>query len=143
MRAALALCCIGLATPALGEAVVIDGSTLTVDGKTYRLWGIDVPAHRQPCTDGSSAGVMAVDVLRNLVQGKTIECEAKAQATDRYGRTIAVCRADGLDLGSMMVRAGWAWAANRDYVRQETEAWVANAGVHSHDCAPRWNWRPP
>jgi endonuclease YncB( thermonuclease family) len=44
---------------------------------------------------------------------------------------------DGLDLGSMMVRAGWAWTLAGDgseHVRQETEAWTARLGVHDHDC---------
>jgi endonuclease YncB( thermonuclease family) len=52
--------------------------------------------------------------------GKRIECEFRGK--DRYGRSIGLCRADGLDLGATMVSAGMAWAFTRyssDYVEQE------------------------
>ena len=44
----------------------------------------------------------------DLVKGKRIECEP--ETTDRYGRTVAICQADGVDLGIAMVRGGMAWA---------------------------------
>ena len=54
--------------------------------------------------------------------------------TDRYGRSVAVCRADGRDLGADMVSAGMAWAFTRyssDYVSQERAAIGAGIGVHA------------
>jgi endonuclease YncB( thermonuclease family) len=36
--------------------------------------------------------------------GKRIECEFRGK--DRYGRSIGLCRADGLNLGATMVSAG-------------------------------------
>ena len=66
--------------------------------------------------------------LGDLMKGKRIECEPKT--TDRYGRTVAICRADGVDLGMAMVSAGMAWAFLRyshDYVQQESEAKAAGS----------------
>jgi endonuclease YncB( thermonuclease family) len=70
---------------------------------------------------------MATGTLEMLVKGKTVVCEPKT--TDRYGRTVAICRADGEDLGRIMVQLGMAWAFvryGRDYVDQEAQARAEN-----------------
>ncbi|WP_428673795.1 thermonuclease family protein [Reyranella sp.] len=114
----------------------------TIDGKLYRLWGIDAAEQGQRCADGWRAGFEARTTLRKLIAGHAIACEARDR--DRYGRIVAVCRADGQDLGAAMVSAGMAWAFTRyssDYVGQELAAIDARAGVHAHDCAKPWDWR--
>ena len=61
-----------------------------------------------------------------------------------YGRTVALCRADGRDLGADMVVDGHAWAFvrdSRDYVDEEREAAAVRAGIHGHTCEPAWLWR--
>lgn len=63
-----------------------------------------------------------------MVADKAVACEPKT--TDRYGRAVAVCRVDGVDLGAAMVRAGHALAFVRysaDYLPQENEARAARA----------------
>jgi endonuclease YncB( thermonuclease family) len=88
------------------------------------------------------AGREATTALLELVKGRTLACEAKAR--DRYGRTVALCRADGVDLGAAMVSAGMAWAFTRyssDYISHEREAIGAKLGVHAHDCEKAWDWR--
>ena len=80
--------------------------------------------------------------MRELVHGHTITCEQRTK--DRYGRIVALCRADGRDLGADMVRAGMAWAFvrySRDYVTQEQRARAEGLGIHAHDCTPAWEWR--
>jgi endonuclease YncB( thermonuclease family) len=77
-----------------------------------------------------------------LIKGKTVVCEAKT--TDRHGRTVAICRADGEDLGRAMVQLGMAWAFtrySRDYADAEAQAREKNVGVHSKVCEPPWEWR--
>ncbi len=89
----------------------------------YRLWGIDAPETTQNCRDGCPAGRLAATQLQTLIKGREIACKAKD--TDRYGRTVAICRAGGEDLGALMVRSGMAWAFvrySRDYVNQEARA---------------------
>lgn len=123
-------------------ASISDGDTLKLRGTTYRLWGIDAPEAKQTCPDGWAAGRMATTRLQELISGRTVICQEKSR--DRYGRTVAVCRAGGEDIGAILVREGLAWAFvryNADYVDQEARAKADRLGVHAHGCAPAWEWR--
>jgi endonuclease YncB( thermonuclease family) len=144
LRCGLALAWWGtvIATAALADVMIFDGDTMQVNRAVYDIHGIDAPEYRQKCADGLPAGVMAYEVLRELVRQRMVTCEPKSG--DRYSRATAVCRVEGLDLGAMMVRGGWAWASARaggDYLRPEREAWAARRGVHGHDCMAPWDWR--
>ncbi len=121
---------------------ITDGDTLKLNGVTYRLWGIDAPETKQDCPDGWAAGRLATTHLQSLISGRNVICERKD--TDRYGRTVAICRAGGEDLGALMVRDGYAWAFLRystDYAGQEALAKKEMLGVHRHGCPPAWDWR--
>ena len=121
---------------------ITDGDTLKLAGVTYRLWGIDAPETKQDCPDGWAAGRLAGTHLQSLISGRAVICERKD--TDRYGRTVAICRVGGEDLGAMMVRDGYAWAFLRysaDYAGQEALARREGLGVHQHGCVPAWDWR--
>jgi endonuclease YncB( thermonuclease family) len=140
MRRLILIALLAAACPAAAQSVV-DGDTLKLNGTTYRLWGIDAPEGVQLCGDWH-AGSEATRALASLMHGRAIVCEPKA--TDRYGRTVALCRADGVDLGAEMVRRGMAWAFVRyshDYVPQEAAAKREGKGVHAYACIPAWEWR--
>ena len=117
----------------VGAATVIDGDTLDVAGVRIRLWGIDAPESRQVCSVAGTeypCGGRATAHLRALIADRPVACEPRS--TDRYGRTVALCRVDGRDLGAAMVRDGWAVAFVRyamDYVPQEQEARAARRGL--------------
>lgn len=137
-RAAAILVLIG--SPAAAQTVV-DGDTIKLAGATWRLWGIDAPEMGQTCGDWH-AGMAATYALADLMRGKAITCEGRG--TDRYGRSIGLCRAAGQDLGAAMVELGMAWAFTRyssDYVAQERAAIGDRLGVHAHDCMKAWDWR--
>ena len=89
--------------PAAGQTV-IDGDSLRIGAKRYRLNGIDAPETDQVCPDGWPAGLEARRYLEQLVDGKQIRCIRLYG--ERHGEPFAVCRADGVDLGSAMVVAG-------------------------------------
>ena len=130
-----------LASAPADAQTVIDGDTLKLDGTTFRLWGIDAPEAKQRCGD-YPAGSLATGALEKLITGKRVECEKRA--TDRYGRTVALCRADGEDVSRAMVRLGMAWAFTRyslDYVAEEQAAKGDGLGIHAHACEPAWQWR--
>lgn len=137
--------CIGVAflafTSAAFAQTAVDGDTLKLGGQTIILYGIDAPELKQTC--GSwPAGELAQEALASMVIGRQVTCESKA--LDRYGRTLAVCKVEGFDIGAEMVSSGMAWAFTRDsvdYVGQQAEAKSANRGVHQYDCEPAWDYR--
>jgi len=122
---------------------ITDGDTIRIGATRVRLWGIDAPETTQSCDDNHyPAGLLATVQLARLMSGHKIECEDRGK--DRYGRTIGLCRADGVDVSAEMVRQGWAWAFLRyssDYVAQEREAREAKRGVYAHNCKVPWDWR--
>lgn len=137
----VAVVMIALAFPAFAQTVT-DGDTIKQGGVIYRIWGIDAPETKQVCPDGWPAGHLATTRMQALISGRTVVCQEKDR--DRYGRTVAICRASGEDLGAIMVREGLAWAFVRyssDYVDQEALAKKERRGVHAHRCTPAWEWR--
>ena len=132
---------VALGVPAAAQSVV-DGDTLMLDGKTYRLYGVDAADPHQVCLDGWPAGRAARAYLGELIRGKKITCAL--WPGDRPGESEAICRADGVDLGAAMVTGGQALAFvpySARYISQEAAAESAGRGVHAHDCAPPWEWR--
>lgn len=127
-------------TPAVSQSVVA-GDVVKIDGKVYRLWDIDALEPHQRCIDGWAGGAVAKLALYELVRDHQVTCQPKG--TDRKGRTVAVCRADGVDLGATMISIGLARAhthSNSDYVERETSAKAAKLGIHRHDCIKAWQW---
>ena len=116
-----------------GPARVIDGDTLDIAGQRIRLHGIDAPESRQTCQIKGvpwACGVAAWGELVQLMAGKDVRC--KARDVDRYGRAVAVCTTDGLDINAAMVAQGWALAYRQfsdDYVVQEGEAQKDGLGM--------------
>lgn len=130
-----------LSLPAQAQVRVIDGDTIALDGTTYRLHGIDAPELSQTCGDWI-AGEYAAAVLRGILQRRHVVCLPRA--TDRYGRSVGVCLADGMDVGAAMVSLGMAWAYTRfsnDYLGQELFARRNIIGIHANGCRPAWEWR--
>jgi endonuclease YncB( thermonuclease family) len=143
-RAARSLAAVFVCMWAAGSAAqtITDGDTLKLNGTTYRLWGIDALETRQACADGWMGGIEATKTLIEMTRGRAVSCQDRVK--DRYGRTVALCRADGRDLGAAMVSAGMAYAFTRyssDYIGQEKSALAARLGVHAHDCEKPWDWR--
>lgn len=130
------------AGPLLAQtATVVDGNNIRVDGIEYRLYGIDAAESDQVCRDGWRAGLAAARYLAELVRAKNIVC--LTMATDHDGRTAAICRAAGVDIGAAMVTGGHAVASVRHsarYVAQEEAAKAAERGIHAHDCARRGDY---
>jgi endonuclease YncB( thermonuclease family) len=130
-----------VASPAAPQTV-IDGDSLQVSGKKYRLNGIDAPETDQICPDGWPAGHEARHYLKQLVGGKKTICIPLVGK--RNGETVALCRADGVDLSGAMVTAGQAFAFvpySAQYIGQEAVAASMGRGVHAHHCTPPWEWR--
>ena len=131
------------------KIVSVDGDSLrAANGAEYRLFGIDAPELHQSCNeaDGKSwlCGRAAKAKLTTLIKGGNVNCEARA--TDRFGRTVAVCSAEGVpDLGEAMVRDGYAidlgGAAGNPYRDAQAEAEAAKRGIWRGTFERPSDWR--
>jgi len=89
----------------VGQARVIDGDTLQIQGQSIRLEGIDAPERRW------RAGEIATKLLEAFINFDEVSCFTVD--TDRYGRRIGECSVRGKDLGFYMLRNGWAIIVKR------------------------------
>jgi endonuclease YncB( thermonuclease family) len=90
-----------------GQASIIDGDTLEIDGKRIRLWGIDAPENSQLCRDEDSLQYLCgANELDSFIARRGVTCSPIN--INRYGRTVASCSVAGVDL-SVLVRRGLAF----------------------------------
>lgn len=97
---------------------VSDGDTLTVfgDRKTMkiRLANIDAPEKRQPFGKVSKLSLSAICYGR----AATVD----VQSVDRYGRSVATVRCNGVDASRAQVERGMAWVYPKYNVDQSLPA---------------------
>lgn len=128
-----------------GRASVIDGDTIEIHGERIRLEGIDAPESAQRCQRGQEAwrcGQAAALALDEWLASRPVAC--KITGKDRYGRHLARCSVNGVDMQAWLVSHGHALAYRRystDYVADENRAREAKAGVWSSEFTPPWEWR--
>ena len=140
LRLFLALVVATTACPAVADQTfsgtirVVDADTLWVDGTKVRLHGIDAPELGQACelADGRdwNCGGWSRQQVEQLYEGMRAVCEARD--LDRYGRVVASCRVDGVDIGERLVREGIAEAYRKyslDYVDAEKAAFFESRGL--------------
>jgi endonuclease YncB( thermonuclease family) len=124
-----------------GQARVVDGDTLALDGRRIRLRGIDAFERDQTCLRAGSdyaCGAEATRALGSLVASASVECTGRT--VDRYGRLLAVCIAVGRDLNAAMVQAGWAVSYGA-YAAEEQAARAARRGGWAGDFVLPADWR--
>ena len=91
---------------------VYDGDTIHLypkDGRTVkvRLWGISAPELREKCGK-LPIGSMSRQHLVMLIRNGPVLCTQVRNQTS-YDRIVAICKANGQDLGWAMVRDGFAF----------------------------------
>jgi endonuclease YncB( thermonuclease family) len=129
-----------------GHARVIDGDSLELAGHRIRLFGIDAAEYRQDCRDargrGYACGVAARQALVDAIGRAGVSCTPVGES---YERDVALCSANGRDLGEAMVRAGHAlelpqYSRGR-YTAAEREARNARRGLWAGEFTPPAQWR--
>lgn len=124
-----------------GATRIIDGDSLMVGGVEVRLYGIDAPELHQRCDrDGREVqcGREAARALVALIAGQPVSCRRRDR--DRYGRTVAICTVEEVDLGRAMVAAGHAVAYGA-YSGEEATAREARRGLWAGDFIRPREWR--
>lgn len=129
-----------------GNARVIDGDSLEVDGREIRLQGIDAPESRQTCLDERGRSWACGQEARRVLVGLTrqVEVACVSARTDRYGRLLGHCKAGKLSLNEEMVRLGLAIAyldPPLRVVRLEFEAHSAKRGIWRGQFERPKDWR--
>jgi endonuclease YncB( thermonuclease family) len=134
----------------VGKATVIDGDTITINNSKIRFSAIDAPeknyyGQTQFCKGPKgvwACGKKASSALRQLINGQEVQCTN--EGNDRYGRTLSICYANGMDLQAEMVRSGMAVAylrySNR-YENEQIEAMIAQVGIWGGPFVEPEDWR--
>lgn len=82
-----------------GEARVIDGDTIEIAGRKFRLEGLHAPEVGEP------GGAAATRFMEELLADRAVDCAATGDRS--YDRLIAVCRVAGQgDIAAALVKAG-------------------------------------
>ncbi len=143
-----------LSLPAMAQAADItgvpkirEGDQLQIGNHRIRLGGIDAPSVDQLCLNTKRR---ALDLRRRRARRtdqalRRQELDLSYQdVTDRRGRTVARCEADGEDIQKWLVSNGWALAltrVSRDYEADEKAAREAKAGMWQGAFIAPWDWR--
>lgn len=129
-----------------GVPKIRDANQVTIGNTRIRLAGSDAPGLDQLCLNANgerwNCGVAAHDALVARTSDKTWTC--RTQRTDRFGRTIAKCEADGEDVAQWLVKSGWALSYVRFshvYDADEKAAREAQVGLWTGAFIAPWDWR--
>ena len=133
--------------PAIYEpARVINGDTLMIAGRYFRLFGIDAPESNQTCADRTGrayhCGRKAATWLRDWIQDYPLTCHIMQQ--DSKGNMVGTCKLGEYDLGAALVNAGWAVAYpkySQVYVPYERQARANVRGLWQGQFYKPWDWR--
>lgn len=131
----------------IGRASIIDGDTLEIHGTRIRLWGIDAPESSQLCRNDESlqyrCGAKAANGLDAFIARRPVDCSP--MNLDQYGRTVARCSIDGVDLGAWLVGNGlaldWPTYSKGRYDKVQRDAEHAGRGMWAGSYVEPWLYR--
>jgi endonuclease YncB( thermonuclease family) len=129
-----------------GSARVIDGDTIAIGAQTVRLFGIDAPESRQRCLNENGrqyrCGITARRELQRLIGRDEVVCVGDQR--DDYGRLLATCSVNGIEINRRLIESGHAWAFVRyslRYASTEAMARRSQRGVFAAENTPPWDYR--
>lgn len=127
----------------VGRFFVIDGDTLSKGDERFRLLGIDAPELAQTCLRGGGSwpcGLEARGALQRLATAREFSCSGSSR--DRYGRQLVYCTADGKDVSSEMVSAGFAVASGYfQFSAEQARARREERGIWAGEFEKPSEWR--
>jgi len=134
-----------------GDAKVIDGRTVEINGQQVRMANIDAPDLDQVCFTKKKyfkfrCGVVAVEKLAKLIAHNRLSCEGTT-TTDK-GLLLATCWVgeppQRIDINEQAVLNGWAVydpAQSNKYKRVQGAARTLRQGLWRAKFVMPWEWR--
>jgi endonuclease YncB( thermonuclease family) len=127
------ICALLLLAPAFAD----DVDTLMVEGKRYRLDGIDAPESDQVCLDRAgqayACGQAASRALNRFIGERSLFCTDVGPDRRDSERRVGQCFVDGVDINHWLVENGWAVSfepyAKGRFKSDEEAARAARAGL--------------
>lgn len=111
-----------LATEKCGSAkrvtCVVDGDTIWLNGEKIRMMGYDTPEPQTNICGGNRERKLAAKASARVVQLLSEnDYSIDRQGKDKYGRTLAIVRIDGLNIGDILIAEGLArsWPDGREF----------------------------
>lgn len=105
---------------------VVDGDTIRIGYKNYRLKGLDTPEKRSKCQEEKRLAIQASNMtLNELNNAKEIQMIVnidkltKTVISDKYGRPMLQLNIDGNDLSKKLIDKGLA----KEYQGKTKEKW--------------------
>lgn len=99
-------------------STVKDGDDVIIAGQDFRLADVDAFELRQNCKDGTPCGAKAREALIEIIGTQRVTCRPTGKNFDRI---IANCFVGDLNIGTEMVRRGWA-VVRPDFARGRSSA---------------------
>jgi len=127
-----------------GEATVIDGDTIEINGQQIMLFGIDAPESDQVCKYAGEVyhcGQQSMLALKRYIGTHPVTCDPRSWS---YEHVLAVCTADDDDLSRLMVSNGQAFAdrpRSSDYTTDEADAQKTKRGIWRGEFVMPAAWR--
>jgi len=140
-------CAPALAGEWVGRARVVDGDTIAIDGQRLRLVAMDAPEIDQTCGDARGreydCGEAARSFLEATIRDHVVRCDSGPKdRRDRRGRPLVECYVGGVDVGRVMVRAGWALSAfGSAYIAEHNAAARDRVGMWAGTYIDPAEWR--
>lgn len=129
-----------------GVARVINGDTLELRGRYFKIYGIDAPESNQTCADSRGrayrCGQEAARWLKSWISGHELNCRVIQQ--DSKGNMVGTCSLGQYDIGAALVNAGWAVADTKQidiYVPYERQAQQNGNGLWQGQFYKPSDWR--
>ena len=135
-----------------GEAVVVDGDTVKINGKKIRFGGIDAPesyyrGKKQTCIEDNKkvfCGQISKDKLIEKIGTNSVNCKIEKKK-DIYKRLVGECFIKEESLSVFMVRNGyafdWPYYSERKFEKDQEYAKMNKLGIWNMKFEYPWIWR--
>ncbi|HWJ72388.1 MAG TPA: thermonuclease family protein [Kaistia sp.] len=103
---------------AASDLTAVDGDTVRLGDERIRIIGLDAPELHARCRAEKRLAERARDRMAELISGDHVEV-IRSTRKDKYRRTLAIIRVNGVDVARVMIFEGLA----RPYHGERRQSW--------------------